>query len=313
MQRNILISSLFLALLSNGWVSTEPVRAIPTQSIIQAQANTAYDDYMRQGYRATAKRQYSSARDFFKNALRLRPNDRYADRAVINVSRYIDQRGYVTPKLLAGRGVSAPGGSAFATARSGPTATSHNVNGCKDCLMGLMPAKEDQKGAKLLTTVADYPSLIFYAKPTSKTVFEFSIAGKTYKLNPNIPTTGGFISINFASLKDDQGNRFPPLVVGQTYDWRLMLRESVDTSGDNPTVSGTLTRKAVDPALASTLKQALPADQISLYANDDLWYDMVAALYDARRQDPQNPALQAQWVEVLANIQLGKIAQLPLN
>jgi hypothetical protein len=313
MQRNILIPSLFLIFLSAGGLGTERVRAIPAQPFTQAQATGSYDDYMRQGYRATAKRQYSSARDFFKNALRLRPNDRYADRAVTNVSRYIDQRGYVTPKLLTGRGVSAPGGSAFATARSGPTATSHNVNGCKDCLMGLMPAKEDQKGAKLLMTVADYPSLIFYAKPTSKTVFEFDLQDKTYKLNANIPTTGGFISINFASLKDDQGNRLPPLVVGQTYNWRFRLRESVDTSGDNPTVIGILTRKALDPALASTLKQASATEQISLYAADDLWYDMVAALYDARRQNPQNPALQAQWVEVLANIQLGTIAQLPLN
>jgi hypothetical protein len=310
MQRNILIPSLFLILLSAGWLGIEQVRAIPAQPFTQAQATASYDDYMRQGYRATAKRQYSSARDFFKNALRLRPNDRYADRAVTNVSRYIDQRGYVTPKLLAGRGTSAPGGSAFATTRS---QARPGAPICLDCLVGLMPAKEDQEGAKLLTTVADYPSLIFYAKPTSKTVFEFDLQGKTYKLNANIPTTGGFVRINFASLKDDQGNRLPPLVVGQTYNWRFMLRESADTSSNNPAVSGTLTRKALDPALASTLKQASPADQISLYAADDLWYDMVAALYDARRQNPQNPALQAQWVEVLTNIQLGKIAQLPLN
>jgi hypothetical protein len=303
MQRNILVLSLSLVLLGAGWISTERVRAIPTQSITQAQATAAYDDFMRQGYRATARRQYSTARDFFKNALRLRPGDRYADRAVINVSRYIDQRGYVTPRLIAVRGTSAPGGSTFATTRAA---------NCSDCLLGLMPAPEDREGAKLLATIADYPNLVFYAKPTGLSTFEFDLQGKTYKLKANVPATGGFVSINFASLKDDQGNRLPPLVVGQTYRWRFMLRQSADTSR-NPFVDGTLIRKAPDPALASTLKQASAAEQISLYAADDLWYDMVAALYDARRRDPKNPALQAQWVEVLNNIQLGKIAQLPLN
>ena len=52
---------------------------------------TAYDRHMRIGYAATDNQDYQTALINFRRALKARPNDRYADQAIRNVSTYIEK------------------------------------------------------------------------------------------------------------------------------------------------------------------------------------------------------------------------------
>ena len=54
--------------------------------------NSTYDRLMRQGYAAARRRNYRLARNYFRQALRSRPGDRYARRAIANMNRYINRR-----------------------------------------------------------------------------------------------------------------------------------------------------------------------------------------------------------------------------
>jgi tetratricopeptide (TPR) repeat protein len=52
-------------------------------------AKLTYDDYMKTGYEATNTKEYEKALNNFKEALKIRPNNIYAEKAISNVKKYI--------------------------------------------------------------------------------------------------------------------------------------------------------------------------------------------------------------------------------
>jgi hypothetical protein len=299
---------LFLSLSSSDWMSmavaTPP--ALSTAPRIAQASTTPYDRYMRQGYRADSKRDFHSALLAFREALRQRPGDRYATRAINNVSRYIEAKSpRYTIGILPGLG---PGGRAYASVRTGV---------CDGCLTALVPKLPDAEQPNRLVTTADYPDIVFHIKATPAQYMEFMLAdqanGTTYTTKLPPPTTSGLLKINLATLKNSAGQPLPPLVPDQTYPWRMWIVNPSGNSSDNPEIVSSITRRSLDPNLADTLRQSTPTERISLYANHDLWYDLVATLYQARQQDPKNPDLKRQWTELLGSIDLAPLAQLPLK
>lgn len=78
----------FLALLAGSCVTLiAPMMAIPTP-VNTTPVTSNYNRYMKIGYAATTKRNYKEALTNFRNAPKLRPNDKYALRATDNISRY---------------------------------------------------------------------------------------------------------------------------------------------------------------------------------------------------------------------------------
>ncbi|MEO1431823.1 MAG: hypothetical protein AAFV71_22735, partial [Cyanobacteria bacterium J06633_8] len=55
------------------------------ESSVLLARRSRYDQLMRQGYAATRRRQYSRALSFFRQALAIRPGNRFARRAISNV------------------------------------------------------------------------------------------------------------------------------------------------------------------------------------------------------------------------------------
>lgn len=103
----------------------------------------------------------------------------------------------------------------------------------------------------------------------------------------------------------------PPLEVGKSYQWVVVL-----VCGDRPNPN--------DPVITAAIQRVTPAkpftspsatEQAAWYGQHGVWYDALTALAEARRSQPNNPALAKLWADFLAqsSVGLGTIAAEPLR
>lgn len=179
------------------------------------------------------------------------------------------------------------------------------VTVCKEPLMALMP------DTNLGQTLSPYPSFFFYIPATAPQTVQFELLGENdqsiYKTTFNTAGKPGVISIR---LPDTAG--LPPLEVGKDYRWEFSISCNADIPEDDQLVEGWVQRVAPNPALAGNLQKSSPRDRAALYASAGLWQDTLSALASARRADPGNSALAADWANLLQSVGLNKIAQQPL-
>ena len=273
-----------------------PILAAPQAPIAIAQATSSqYNSYMRQGYSATAKRDYRTALVNFRRALSVRPGDAYATAAIGNVSKYARRGTSKTIFIASNRG--APG-----TRQGGATR-----GGCASSgtLTALVP--ENNLG----TTTAEYPVIFFYVPQTSANVLELSLLdendNEVYQKNLIPNKTGGIASINFSNLPG-----LKPLEVGKNYHWYLSMVCNVQDRSADIFVDGWVQRIKPDPALQSVLQQASMSDRASLYAVNGIWYDSLATLFETRKSNPNNSATVNEWTDLLNSVGLNKVAKEPL-
>jgi hypothetical protein len=274
--------------------------------LLLAQTSPKYDQLMRQGYSATAKRDYRNALVYFRQAERLRPSDRYATVAIRNVSLYV-RRGQANPALFIASGSGAPINRVAGATRGQKSCLNQDA-----CLIALLPETDPD----LLMTTADYPILLFYVPQTSAQVIEVRFLDQSltqlYKTSVKLPNRAGIVSVNLANLKNAKGEGLPPLQLEQQYQWDCSLTVDVEDRSKDLTVNGTITRARLNPELAEMLRQAPPSDRLSLYATNNLWYDLISTLYRERKANPNNPQLVKEWTAILQSINLGNYALSPL-
>lgn len=262
-----------------------------------AQFRFDYDKYMQIGYAANARRDYKTALINFRKALKLRPGDKYASRAISNITQYAKalRSGQLYGFVPANRGT--PNNR-----HSGGTRGCMNA-GSED-LIALVPEKE------ALTTV-DYPSLFFYMPQHSAPIVEFTLLDdrdrEIYKTNITPNQKAGIARLDLSKLPN-----LPPLKSNQKYHWFLSLVCQLEDRSGDKFVEGSIEKIAIDPFLTSELKTANPRDRASLYASNGIWYDALAALYQARQSNPQDPALVKGWADLLKSVGLNTVAQKPL-
>ncbi len=270
-----------------------------------AQATSGFDNYMKLGYAATAKRDYRNALIQFRQAGRLRPGNRYAALAIQNISGYVSRGRSASPIFI-------PPNTGAPIARvGGATRSLDNCSSEQPCLIALLP---NRSNGSLLTN-ADYPTLLFYLSRTTAQRLEFRLQRandpKIYRVNLSPPQTGGIVSLSLSMLKDEKGNRLPPLASGQDYQWIVSLMlENLDRS-QNPTIEGAIQRAALDPILVETLQKLPASDRIALYTANNIWYDAAATLYQERRTQANNAQLGKDWTALLETVGLGRFAQEP--
>lgn len=162
-------------------------------------------------------------------------------------------------------------------------------------------------------TTTGYPSFSVYmppsAAPTPPNV-EFTLqdedGNEVYKANFRSKGGSGFLTI---SLPDNSG--IMPLQVGKNYQWFFsIVCNSVDRSSDR-LVKGWVRRVPLTANLDSQLKQSPPQKQADLYADSEVWYDAVSALATARRANPNDAAIAAQWQRLLTAAGLQNLASEP--
>ncbi len=104
-----------------------------------------------------------------------------------------------------------------------------------------------------------------------------------------------------------------PLAANKPYHWYLKLNMSC-TVGKRPMfVDGWVQRAEIDDNLSARIKQASPAQQVDLYAENGLWYDALTTLANLRAAKPQDTSLLEDWQNLLNSIELGNLASAPVS
>jgi Domain of Unknown Function (DUF928) len=270
-----------------------------TAEAISIAQSSDFDKYMKLGYQATAKRDYRNALIYFKTANGIRPNNPYANQALANVDRYINSKKRRSTWISVDSG--APTNRSSGASR-GHTSCSNNI-----CLTALLPDITDGK----LTTLADYPEILFYVNKTTAPEMEFmltdSVGKRNYTMNIPTPKTDSIIRVDLSKLKDSDNKAFPPLKVGREYSWSFEIVNSSTRRDKNPTLEGVILRQELDPSLAEMLRKASPAERISIYAFNNVWYDFISLLYQQKLAQPSDRELAGKWKDLLEEIKLNSI------
>ncbi|MBW4662087.1 MAG: DUF928 domain-containing protein [Drouetiella hepatica Uher 2000/2452] len=146
-------------------------------------------------------------------------------------------------------------------------------------------------------TIEANPMLWFYipyAADKVKTA-KFSLLDDAKQLIPNYPlilplsATPGIVAVRFPE----------PLAVGKSYNWYLSIVCSAEKPSRNPGVRGWIQRVEPSTELSASLAQVDNKQKYRIYAENGIWYDMVASLVTERQNDLLDPNLQEDWIALL--------------
>ncbi|MBE9093572.1 DUF928 domain-containing protein [Tychonema sp. LEGE 07203] len=164
---------------------------------------------------------------------------------------------------------------------------------------------------KIARTVSDNPTFFFYLPPTRAKLAEFILqdaSGKEiYQQTLAISNVSGTIEVSIPANKN-----VPPLEAGKSYRWSFtVICDSQDRSGDM-LERGTVLRVELSADIRSQLEKADPRQKSFIYAENGIWQDAISTLAAARRAQPDDPTLKADWESLLDSVKLGKIAKEPI-
>lgn len=184
-------------------------------------------------------------------------------------------------------------------------------------LTALVPRFASQTAAENLTVVwympemtnkngeAPTPAIQFTLKDDSDREV-YSVSKPLTKSTKGVVGTPGIMSLTITSPY--------PLKIGEEYTWELRVMcdsQSIDRS-DDQFVTVPIKRVAPNPTLATRLQQATPEERTVLYAEAQLWYELLANLFQLLRDRPNDPNLTEAWKKLLAEVDLQEVSQQPV-
>lgn len=265
------------------------------QVVQVAQTAANYDQYMRLGYTETGRRNYRLALSHFQQALKLRPNDIYAQAAIRNVNSYIQQRRVQQIAFVPGR----PGRLRAAASRG-------------NCFLdgkSAIPLVPTSQEAQL--TTSKHPTLLFYVPQTAKPIQGLELTLRDDEsLTPMYKTTiksvkqGGIVSI---SIPADE----PPLATGKEYTWGFSVICDFQNRDQDLYLEGKI-EVVEDENISHQIEQTTqPLNQAVLYATAGLWENSINILADLRRQRPNDLQVRRYWTDLLRSVELQEVANQP--
>ncbi|MEG4217881.1 DUF928 domain-containing protein [Microcoleus sp. Pol14C6] len=165
---------------------------------------------------------------------------------------------------------------------------------------------------KMGRTVSDYPTFFFYLPQTDAKLAEFIIEDESsgeiiYEQDVTITNLSGVISVTIPANKN-----VSPLQVGKNYRWSVaLICDSLDPSVDL-LETGIVRRVELSPDIRSQLEKADPRQKTVIYAKNGIWLDALSNLAAARRANPNDAELTADWESLLDSVKLGHIAKEPI-
>ncbi|MEG4571846.1 DUF928 domain-containing protein [Microcoleus sp. N3A4] len=164
---------------------------------------------------------------------------------------------------------------------------------------------------KIGRTVSDYPTLFFYLPQTGAELAEFTLEDQSrnqiYKQDVTISNLSGVIGVSIPANKN-----VPPLEVGKSYRWNFtVICDSQDRSIDQME-TGIVRRVELSADIRSQLEKADPRQKTVIYAENGIWQDALGTLVAARRANPNDAELVADWKILLDSVKLSEIAAEPI-
>jgi Domain of Unknown Function (DUF928) len=177
-------------------------------------------------------------------------------------------------------------------------------------LLHQLPLRAVVPTANAGLTVAERPVFWVYLPQTSAQKIVLSVqkedaSEQTQWIFP-VPETSGIFS--FQPPADA-----PPLKVGETYQWAVVLVCGERPNPNDPAIAAWVKRVSPSQLPSQPASQETPLDQIARNADQGLWYDMVTALAQERKSQPNDPTLTQTWADVLKPQGLEPIVSEPLR
>ena len=164
---------------------------------------------------------------------------------------------------------------------------------------------------KIGRTVSDYPTFFFYLPQTdaelAELILEDESGNQIYQQNLTIKNLSGVIGVSIPA-----NTNVPPLEVGKDYTWKFTVVCDAEDRSSDQLESGVVRRVELSPDILSELDQADPRQKTVIYAENGIWQDALSNLAAARRANPNDPDLAADWESLLDSVTLGSIAKEPI-
>jgi hypothetical protein len=164
---------------------------------------------------------------------------------------------------------------------------------------------------KIGRTVSAYPTFFFYLPPTdaelAELILEDESGNQIYQQELTIKNLSGVIGVSIPA-----NTNVPPLEVGKDYIWKFtVVCDAQDRSSDQ-LESGVVRRVELSADILRELENADPRQKTFIYAENGIWQDALGTLAAARRANPNDPDLAADWESLLDSVTLGEIAKEPI-
>ncbi|MBD2743790.1 DUF928 domain-containing protein [Coleofasciculus sp. FACHB-1120] len=158
-------------------------------------------------------------------------------------------------------------------------------------------------------TWAERPTLWVYLPETSARQMVLSVREEGSRSHSQrfVPITG---KPRIVGIPLDE--KAPPLEVGKSYQWAVVLVCGDRPSPNDPFVTASV-RRVVPSSKMNAPQKAL--ERAAWYGEQGIWHEALTALAEARRGQPVDPALARIWSDFLTqpSVGLGAIANEPLR
>jgi hypothetical protein len=190
-----------------------------------------------------------------------------------------------------------------------PTPRVRSVRSCENFPQAIFTALVPEN--KIGRTVSDYPTFFFYLPQTdaelAELILEDESGNQIYQQDLTIKNLSGVIGVSIPA-----NTNVPPLEVGKDYTWKFtVVCDAQDRSSDQ-LESGVVRRVELSPDILSELEKADPRQKTVIYAQNGIWQDALGTLAAARRANPNDTDLAADWESLLDSVTLREIAKQPI-
>jgi hypothetical protein len=161
------------------------------------------------------------------------------------------------------------------------------------------------------TTTQEQPSLFWFQSKPSDAKFELTLLQEK-KVKPLVQvkmdraSKAGIQRLKLA----DHGVKLNP---GVEYQWVVALVTDAENRSTDLVASGAIKRVEPGADLKAKISQAAPASLASVYAEEGIWYDALAALSDQIEARPEDKTLRETRADLLRQVGLKAAAEADLS
>lgn len=155
-------------------------------------------------------------------------------------------------------------------------------------------------------TLSAYPTFWFYIpyQPSAIKDLEFALFKEgsntttVYRTKIQLKDNSGIIKIALPQEKQSA------LTEGNIYSWELFLScQGNETYEPDFKVKGWMQKLATNAALQTQINQMSAAETYRFYLNNEIWYDAINQLAELYFNNPDNPTLKKDWLNLLEVLQ----------